>query len=135
MNILAAVDPVWVAAIAAAAGPLGAYLIAARRFSGKIGSSDASELWEESRSIRDWSKARIEELNALVGRLEGRVTVVESQNIALARENENLIQQIRTLNTTIADLRSEIVTLTGELQKSHSRVAQLEEEADDAGRE
>lgn len=89
----------------ASIAPLTAYLIAARRFSGKIDSSDASELWKESRSIRDWSKHHIEELNLVIARLEARIGVVENQNVAL---------------------RTEIVTLTAELKKSRERVDELE---------
>jgi chromosome segregation ATPase len=129
---LAAVDPIVGIIVVAVAGPLVTYLVAVRRLSGKVGSSDASELWAESRSIREWSKDRIAELNTLVGRLEGRVGVVENQNLALARENENLVQQIRGLSDTITELRAEIVALTAELQKSHERVAELEDEQDDA---
>ena len=130
--VIAELDPVWAAVALAIIGPLGAYLVAARRFSGKIGSSDAAQLWEESRSIRGWSTTRIGELNALVGRLEGRVGVVEGQNAGLAAENANLIQEVRSLSDTITELRAEIVTLTAELKKSHARVDELEGEAEDA---
>jgi chromosome segregation ATPase len=127
---LAAVDPIVGIIIVGVLGPLVTYLVAVRRFSGKIGSSDAEDLWKESRSIRQWSKERIEELNTLVGRLEARVGVVENQNLALARENANLVQQIRDLSDTITELRQEIVALTAELQKSHTRIAELEDEQD-----
>lgn len=62
--------PTVIAVIAAVAAPLGAYLVAARRFSGRIESSDAKELWAESRSIRDWSQGRIASLEARVATLE-----------------------------------------------------------------
>jgi chromosome segregation ATPase len=128
--VLATVDPVLGVIVVALIGPLVTYLIAARKFSGKIGSSDAAELWTESRSIRDWSAARIAELNQLVGRLEGRVGVVESQNAGLSHENEALAEQVRDLTDTITQLRAEIVALTAELKQSRARVTELEEEAD-----
>jgi uncharacterized protein YceH (UPF0502 family) len=59
-----------IAAAAAILGPLVAYVVAARRFSGKIETTEASELWAESRSIRDWSQKRIQELEARIRTLE-----------------------------------------------------------------
>jgi hypothetical protein len=59
-----------IAAAAAILGPLVAYIVAARRFSGKIETTEAAELWAESRSIRDWSQARIRELEQRVETLE-----------------------------------------------------------------
>ena len=65
--------------IAACAAPLGAYLIAARRFSGRIESSDAKDLWAESRSIRDWSQGRIASLEARVAHLEEENRALRAQ--------------------------------------------------------
>jgi len=57
---IAAIDPVFGVIVAASVGAIGAYLAAAHRMSGKIGSTEAHDLWEESRSIRDWATARID---------------------------------------------------------------------------
>jgi len=127
--MLAAVDPLVGIILAAGVAALGAYLAAARRFSGKIGTSDAADLWAESRSIRDWSQARISALDVEVAVLRTRVGIVETQNEALSRENSALMKQIADLNSTIAELRAEIVTLTAELRRSHERVQELEDEA------
>jgi hypothetical protein len=60
LHVLAAIDPaVTIAVLAAAIGPIGAYLVAARRLSGKINNSDAEQLWAESKAIRDWSNDRL----------------------------------------------------------------------------
>jgi peptidoglycan hydrolase CwlO-like protein len=126
------IDPVVGIIVAAAIASLGTYLVAARRLSGKVGSSEAAELWEESRSIRKWGGERIAELNRVVEKLETRVGFVETQNNDLAKENSNLVQQIRDLSSTITELRAEIVALTLELKKSHERVAELEDEADES---
>src|SRR5687768_5628065 len=99
--LLAAVDPLVAAVAAAGLAALGAYFVAARQFSGKIGTSAAAELWAESRSIRDWSHARIEALDIEVSLLRTRVGLVEEQNQALARENSALMTQINDLNVTI----------------------------------
>lgn len=82
--------------------PLGAYLVAARQFSGKIETSDASELWEESRSIRDWSQLRMKELNETCARLENRVRDLEEGNDSLLLENAHLLQKVDKLEKEAA---------------------------------
>lgn len=79
-----------VALIAAIAGPAVAYLAAAKRFSGSIEHSDATDLWEESRQIRDWSERQIESLR---GRLAG-----------LEKENEELKVSLRRAQRRIDEL-------------------------------
>lgn len=74
-----------IAILAAIAAPLGAYLVAARRFSGRIESSDAKELWEESRSIRDWSQDRIRELTREVAQLREELRVARGRIAELER--------------------------------------------------
>lgn len=86
----AAIDPAIVAIVAAIAGPLAAYLAAAKRFSGKIESSAATDLWAESRAIREWSQARIKELNDHIEQLEERVRCLEEQNEQLIADNHRL---------------------------------------------
>lgn len=123
-------NPIVIAAIPAIAAAVGAYLVAARQFSGKIETSDASALWAESRSIRDWSTERIGVLNENVARLEKRVGALEGSNEQLAAENRKLITEITGLNETIQELRDEIVVLVKELRTSKKRVAKLEEEVE-----
>lgn len=69
--------------IAALAGPVVAYLVAARRFSGKIQTTEATELWQESRAIRDWSRERMNELEAKNDLLEKRIEHLEDENASL----------------------------------------------------
>lgn len=97
--------PTLVAIIAAVAAPLGAYLVAARRFSGRIENSDATDLWEESRAIRTWSKEQIDALSERVRRLE-------ESNAGLAEENR--------------DLRGQVRNLTSKLERANARIAELE---------
>lgn len=124
--MIAAMDPIVGVILVAIVGPLGTYLVAARKLSGKIGSSDASELWQESRSIRDWSQTQIATLTA-------RVAAVEQQNAELANANSGLIQQIRDLSDLLVAARKELVAarkeiadLTTELRAANARVAELE---------
>jgi len=64
------------ATLGALVGSLVSYLIAARRFSGKIETTEARDLWAESASIRRWSERRIEAL-------EQRVVALEKENTEL----------------------------------------------------
>jgi hypothetical protein len=98
--VLAAIDPAYVAVVVAVAGPLAAYLVAVRRFSGKIESSDASQLWEESRSIREWS---VREL----GELRERVAVLETDKSTLAHENRTLTLELAACRERVAVLEAQ----------------------------
>lgn len=97
-----------IAIIVALAAPLAAYLAAVRRFSGKIGSSDAAELWAESRSIRDWSQIRITQLNELVSRLEKKIDECVITNEELREKNQELRETIVSLESDIATLKVQV---------------------------
>lgn len=81
---------IYVALFAALVGPLLTYLVAARKLSGQIKNSEATELWAESRSIREWSSTQIIELRRYVTELEGRVDELETTNSRLSIENKYL---------------------------------------------
>lgn len=116
--------------VAAAVTALVMWLIAARRFSGRIGSSESKELWEESRSIRDWSSTRIETQNQRMVALETRLAQLEHSNTELARENLGLMKEIGRLEGVISTCTAEVESLTDRLRKSQERVVELEEEPD-----
>lgn len=89
------IDPSATAAVAAALiGALASYIVAARRFSGKIETTEAKDLWEESRAIRKWSQERIETLNGLVARLEARNVELEKRVDHLEDENDALHREL-----------------------------------------
>lgn len=123
-----------IAALVTAVGaPLAAYLAALRRLSGKVGTSDAAQLWEESRAIRDWATKRIEELNTLVERLERKVSDLEGGNNALARENGHLTTMLEEHERTIGSLRQQVSRLSSDNARLHkentallARVTELE---------
>lgn len=103
--LFGAIEVTTIIAIAAAiAAPLGAYLVAARRFSGQITSSDATELWAESRSIRDWSERRI----AL---LDQRVVDLSKENVELLKEISALRLQVQVLTDDLVQSRALIKKL------------------------
>lgn len=63
--------------------PVGVYLVAKRQFSGRIETTEAKELWKESRELRRQAFDRIAELNRLVARLESRIDHLEAENADL----------------------------------------------------
>lgn len=101
---MGAIDPAIGALVVALIGPLGAYLIAARRFSGKITSSDARDLWAESRSIRQWSQKQLDALTATVARQEQRIRTVEQENTHLRATVSDLTAQLEHAEARVADL-------------------------------
>ena len=68
-------------------GALGAYLAAARRLSGKVTTSDAAQLWAESRAIRQ----ELEDRNRY---LVSRLDALETKYDELQRENARLLRLI-----------------------------------------
>lgn len=106
-------EPSLIIAIAALIGaPLLGYLTLVRRASGKIASSEAEQLWEESRAIRDWATKRITELNGVVERLEKKVAALEEHNEALSLENGRLNTLLDEQGKTIAELREQVHRLS-----------------------
>lgn len=100
--------------IGAFLGPIFAYLVAARRFSGKISTSDASSLWEESGKLRAEYKEEMNELRAITFRLRERVEDLEDKNDTLALEN--------------GELRAEVSRLKHENRELKARIEELERE-------
>lgn len=76
--------------IVAIVAALGTYLVAARQFSGRIQTSDATELWQESRAIREWSTGQLNELRE-------RVVTLEAENRRLTDDLRAAHEEIRIL--------------------------------------
>jgi predicted RNase H-like nuclease (RuvC/YqgF family) len=86
--------------VVALVGAIATYVAAARKLSGKIATSEAASLWEESRAIRDDYRQRLE-------KLENRVLELEKKNYELAAENVRLLRQALETQTLLAELRAE----------------------------
>ena len=135
-------DPgVLAAIIAALVGALGTYLAVVRRLSGKITTSAAEELWNESRSIREDLQTRNQFLTEKIDRCEARIEKLEADNRKLYLENGRLKDMIEQHEETIKVLREEVhdlreenralraenVALKGEATKLKKRVKELED--------
>lgn len=92
---LAAIDPILGVIIAALVAPIGAYLLAAKRMSGKIGTTEAATLWEESRAIREWSAARIDKCDEEILRLKVELEKAKARIAELEKEKRRLERLMR----------------------------------------
>lgn len=86
--------PLIIAITAAVAGPLAAWITAARKLSGKIDTTDADQLWAESASIREDYRSQLLSRDQRISSLEARVASLEQENNALVRENLNQASRI-----------------------------------------
>lgn len=92
---LAAIDPVVGVIVAASIGAVGAYLAAAHRMSGKIATTEAAQLWDESRAIREWSAARIDKCDEQIANLTEQLRMARARITELERENRRLEKLLR----------------------------------------
>jgi chromosome segregation ATPase len=111
---MSAPDPAIYSLCVGVIAALGAYLAATRRLSGKIGTSDAAELWRESASIRDDYRERLAVAERRVLSLEERVAMLERDNNALTRENGALASSVSSHEATVAFLRARLTMLDTE---------------------
>lgn len=121
-------DPVIGVILAAVFAALASYLAAARKLSGKINTSDATELWNESRSIREWSSERIGVLTSQVSELEHRIEVVEGYNLALVGEKQRLLVRIEELMAELQASKNTVGILTRQLNQADDHVEKLEQD-------
>lgn len=103
--VYANIDPgVTVAIVAAGLGPVGAYMIAARRLSGKIANSDAEQLWAESRSIREWATSRINMYEQRIMKMQKEIDELSARCEVMEGENTDLHTQLNEARTRISEL-------------------------------
>lgn len=93
-----------VALFTAATAPLIAYVTAARKLSGKIDTTEAGRLWEESAAIRADYREQIAERDRRIEALDTRIEAVEEANRKLAAENLTLRDKVRSYGEDAADL-------------------------------
>jgi Co/Zn/Cd efflux system component len=94
---LAAIDPIVGIIVAAVVAPFGAYLAAAHKMSGKIATSEAAQLWDESRAIREWSAARIDKCDEEIARLTEQLKMARARLTEVEKENRRLERMLREI--------------------------------------
>jgi len=92
---LATIDPIVGIIVAALIAPISAYLVAAHKMSGKIATTEAAQLWEESRAIREWSAARIDKCDEEIFRLTEQLKIARARITEVEKENRRLEKMLR----------------------------------------
>jgi hypothetical protein len=77
--VLATIDPLFGVLVVGIVGPVGAYLVAAHKMSGKIATTEAAQLWAESSAIREWSAARIDKCDEEIIRLSNELAEAKKE--------------------------------------------------------
>jgi chromosome segregation ATPase len=131
LTIFGAIDATLAVVLVAFFSPLVTYLVTARKLSGKIKNSEATELWAESRSIREWSVARVKELDDHIDELELRLKEVELANSDLAKDNRELTREVFELRSTKAELKAVVVRLSANIEAKDRLIEQLHQELHD----
>lgn len=109
----------YIVGLLALLGPVITYLGLVRRASGRIRTSDAAQLWEESRSIRV-------DLRADKDALEKRIVTLETQVRDLVGANQGLQQENERLHLLVDKHERTIKRLTAENERLKKRVEELE---------
>jgi chromosome segregation ATPase len=85
---------------------LGAYLASVRRLSGKIGTSEAEDLWVESASMREDYRGQLDLAQQRVQKLEARVDKLEDLNQLLSLDNRDLRSQLSDCQREVTQLKA-----------------------------
>lgn len=112
------------AIVAAVVGALGTYLLAVRKFSGKIKTTEADKLWEQVGKFqeviikeRDQFSTRTAKLEERVAKLEGEKNDLVRKNIELENQAEQQARQVSFLEATVESQKVVIAQLTTELEE------------------
>jgi chromosome segregation ATPase len=97
--------------VGAVVAPIGVYLVAARRMSGKVATSDAAQLWQEAGSIRDDYRAQLLQANERAVSLEIRMAKAETENSECRRENYELRHKVEDLEQMVSSQAETIRSL------------------------
>lgn len=81
-------------------GPLVAYVVASRKLSGKIATSEAADLWAESSRLREDYRKQLARSEQRVTQLQARVDEQDERIEALETENRELHQLVVELTAT-----------------------------------
>lgn len=91
--------------------PLVAWLTANRKLSGRIGTTEATRLWDAQEEIRVDYRDRLAATDKRTIVLEERQSVLEAQNNALTNENRELRRRLDTVEKENTDLRDLVMAL------------------------
>lgn len=73
------------------------YIAAIRRASGRVETTEASELWSEARTMREDYRKQLETALELIERLRTRISELESDNYELRVEVRDLLKRVHSI--------------------------------------
>jgi predicted RNase H-like nuclease (RuvC/YqgF family) len=104
------------ALIASVLGSVVTYLVAVRRLSGKVKTTEAEDLWREAGALRKEYLDAAEDLRSQLRDCRERIAVIEMDNERLHTENHRLQKRVEELTRENERLRLEIAQLRGEVR-------------------
>lgn len=110
------------------AGALAIYLTAIRKLSGRISTSEATDLWKESKAMRDDYREQLTAAEARTAALEARIVKLEARNSGLVQENVELREKVRGDQLVIAGLERRVDEQDATIAALHKRVADMQTE-------
>jgi chromosome segregation ATPase len=132
----------WIPLAAAIVAPVGAYLLAARRFSGDIAKTDANALLEESRAIRADYRDQLVKRDKRISDLDKRIEVLEREKDNLSKDNYELRVEVlhcralvKTHEASIATLEALVRTLENNIKAQKQSLSSLADAAESQKRE
>lgn len=102
----------WIAVAAALLSPAFALWIVKIKSSGRINTTEASDLWQESKSIREELRDEVAELQREIGQLRIENQTMEAEINELKMENLILKNEIRILTLENGSLRKKLESNT-----------------------
>lgn len=90
-------SPAVYALAAAIVAALGAYVAAARKMSGTIGTSEASDLWAATKDVRDFTAEQLRIANERIGTLEGVITALHARIVLVEKENADCWERLTAI--------------------------------------
>jgi DNA repair ATPase RecN len=111
---------------AALLAPLLSYLGVVRKLSGKVKTTDASQLWQAAKEMREELAARNEALNRKVDQCNQRIDRLETNADRLDEINDELRSKNKALEDLVRAHEATITHLTAENEALTRRVAELE---------
>jgi chromosome segregation ATPase len=89
--------PTWLlTVIGVLVAPIVSYIAAAKKFSGRINTTEADALWQESASIREDYRSQLAARDRRIEALEARVAKFEADEDRLVRDNLNLTHTVES---------------------------------------
>lgn len=85
-----------------------AFVVAWRRLSGRIGTTEANKLWDAAEKMREETRLDLINANKRILALEARIAELEHHNNTLDRENLALQRRVDSLEKENSELRAQV---------------------------